>query len=508
MISSETTVDVPLLQQFDDESHEALPVFHTGYTEKSNIKKTWISLQHLPSTVARCTKNILPTWRSLLPSWSPSTFVRSSNKNLAPASPPAVPSPTAYMSGLRGVASLLVFIHHYVPDYFEQLEFGWHARPQDTSVFQLPIVRILYSGRFMVTLFFVLSGYVLSHKPIKLARKGNSAGIHDTLASSVFRRWVRLFVPILLSTFLTMLCIHFGWYGSFNKKVRVPKILPFGQQCKIWFIAMARFLDPLAYRSGNLEYGSQLWTLPIEFRGSMLVFLTVLGLSHAKTAIRMSTVFAFAYFCLYASKDWQNWDMFLFISGIFLAEWQIIRSEATSSRAEVLLTNQKSRVVNSGSKILWFCLFLVSLWLACWPDIGSDKSPGYIFLSSITPERFPAGDAGRTRFWTSLAAPMMLLALDNLPFLQRIFNTPLMEYLGELSFSLYIVHAPLLYTFGRAFSTICINFTGSKFLGFLLGACVNIPVIFWAADVYWRLVDAKTVEFGRWMWKTCSVSKA
>lgn len=67
--------------------------------------------------------------------------------------------PTAYLDGLRGVAALIVYFYHSaVYPCFDRLRRGYGATPQDTYFLQLPIVRVLHSGRASVAIFFVISG--------------------------------------------------------------------------------------------------------------------------------------------------------------------------------------------------------------------------------------------------------------------------------------------------------------------------------------------------------------
>jgi len=60
--------------------------------------------------------------------------------------------------------------------------------------------------------FFVLSGYVLSHRGLKLARDGDLVKLMDSLSSSVFRRWIRLCVPVITSTYIGFLLTRFSMY--------------------------------------------------------------------------------------------------------------------------------------------------------------------------------------------------------------------------------------------------------------------------------------------------------
>ena len=121
---------------------------------------------------------------------------------------------TSYLDGLRGIASFIVFLHHYsflVPPC--SAYYGVDTtETRSWSVIQLPFIRVIHSGRPMVHVFFVLSGFVLSRKPLKLARAGNYSDLHTTLSSSIFRRGLRLFLPAVASTFTAFLLICAGWH--------------------------------------------------------------------------------------------------------------------------------------------------------------------------------------------------------------------------------------------------------------------------------------------------------
>ena len=94
-------------------------------------------------------------------------------RRLAPhlSKPPRI-HPTSYLDGLRGLASLIVFAHHYTCEYVYPYVayYGVSADKMPSSPVQLPFVRVVYAGRPMVHIFFVISGFVLSKKPLGLVR--------------------------------------------------------------------------------------------------------------------------------------------------------------------------------------------------------------------------------------------------------------------------------------------------------------------------------------------------
>ena len=80
--------------------------------------------------------------------------------------------PTSYLDGLRGLASFIVFAHHYTCEYVVPYVayYGVSDEKLPSSFLQLPFIRVIFSGRPMVHIFFVISGFVLSKKPLQLAR--------------------------------------------------------------------------------------------------------------------------------------------------------------------------------------------------------------------------------------------------------------------------------------------------------------------------------------------------
>lgn len=83
----------------------------------------------------------------------------------------------------------------------------------------------------MVAIFFVISGYVLSYRSLKLASEGKPIQLLDSLASSVFRRWLRLHLPVIASTFIAFILARHnlwsdmpvGWEHSATGSYQIPK---------------------------------------------------------------------------------------------------------------------------------------------------------------------------------------------------------------------------------------------------------------------------------------------
>lgn len=77
---------------------------------------------------------------------------------------------TSYLNGIRGIACLLVYTYHVSMHYYREFmmnPYGAEPAADNHGFSQLPVIRIIYAGKGMVAIFFVLSGFVLTYSPLK-----------------------------------------------------------------------------------------------------------------------------------------------------------------------------------------------------------------------------------------------------------------------------------------------------------------------------------------------------
>ncbi|KAI1167724.1 acyltransferase family-domain-containing protein [Nemania serpens] len=465
-------------------------------------------------------------------------------------------SPTAYLDGMRGVAALFVFFCHYfytaffVAEGYNRLpppppESGPDASPSSsslssssskfTSLWRLPFVRLLYSGPSMVCVFFVISGYALSLRPLQLARRRNPEAFARTTSSLVFRRFFRLYLPPLVSTLGMALLVRAGAFegtrGFVTDRRFVRNIIEYHpqrlgslpEQLTHWAREMWAFVHVWSWadHAGSTQYDVHLWTIPLEFRCSMMLFLVLVGTARLRENVRLAIVGLLAWFVLRSDR----WDMLLFLAGMAIAELDVRRnahgdhevrgmSTTPSSLTPVMLLPLGEKLDpdpspprrRSAKDSFWTLVSVSALYLLSCPDAGPWDVPGWRYLGSLIPTWFTE----KYRFWQVMGACLFVFCAARSRGWQRVFESTPIQYLGHLSYAMYLMHGPVMHAIGYPIQRWAWGITGiddrpAYRSGVVLAAVINIPLVIWAADIFWRVVDVPSVRFAKWLESKLSV---
>ncbi|AEO58188.1 hypothetical protein MYCTH_2305381 [Thermothelomyces thermophilus ATCC 42464] len=427
--------------------------------------------------------------------------------------------PTAYLDGLRGFAAFLVYWHHHqlwahLPPQAAALEssFGFNGRHYFAT---LPGIRILFNGgHFAVAAFFVISGYVLSAKPLSLIHAGDQAGLADSLASALFRRWFRLFLPIICTTFVYM-TLHQAlgiWIDGLPLR---PSYL---RAVLDWSAEMMRFSFVFrADKSAVLSHNFHLWSIPVEFRGSLVIYTALLAFSRCgrNTRLWCEAALVFYLLCLVDDAHYA-----LFAAGMLLRDLdQLAAADDLPPFLDDLLRRPRRPLGLSWAPLL---LLALSVYLGGCPARIADvadmrRNPGWYLLSFLVPA--PLSDA--KWFFLFWAAVLLVGSLPHLPRLRRFFETPFCQHLGRVSYALYLVHGPVLSTLGdRLYAAVGWPGAGRSYnlpgwvnlfplpmsgpigleLAFLAPHLILLPITLYLAELVTKAVDEPSVRFAHWLY--------
>lgn len=366
----------------------------------------------------------------------------------------------------------------------------------------------------MVSIFFVLSGYVLSHKPLKLIRSKSFDKLLHTIASAIFRRVIRLYGPVIVATFCTMLLVQAGLFRrattirndgvtmAGSNEEHPPYFPSFIGQLQDWTYSIVVQLNPFTWYVVNGDYDPHLWTIALEFRGPMMLFLSLAGLGRLHSRYRLWLLATILGYCLFSER----WEIFLFLSGMFIAEIDLIHDPLQDEQplGEKPAPAEPKLFRTVMVHVFWNAVFAIGLYLGSCPSILAEDTPGYRWLLT----RVPSNYSNKDQFWQTIGAILIVWSVNRCKALQPVFTNAFAQYMGRISFAFYVVHGPVLHSLGYVLIPTIWGYTGKESLigwtaGFVLGLLVILPVCFWVADLFWRAIDTPCVNFARWIeWRS------
>ncbi|MDO8265734.1 MAG: acyltransferase, partial [Candidatus Saccharibacteria bacterium] len=176
------------------------------------------------------------------------------------------------LDSIRGLAALSVVLSHFVGIYFPAMISGNMApihTSRDIFIYHSPL-SIFFAGSFAVTLFFILSGFVLSLRFM--------SGNQKSLFPSAVKRYFRLMPVALTSILMAHFILSFGFLNSVDKVGAITGSPSLRGQYYLFEPGLITALHQGiigVFSSQALvktSYNPVLWTIYYELLGSLLVF--------------------------------------------------------------------------------------------------------------------------------------------------------------------------------------------------------------------------------------------
>eukprot|EP01135_Chromosphaera_perkinsii_P001888 Nk52_evm37s212 gene=Nk52_evmTU37s212 len=364
------------------------------------------------------------------------------------------------LDGLRGFACVVVLFFHWGA----MTLLIWKGLLNEWGNWN-PI-QMFFHGTFCVRVFFILSGFVLSYPVFVSYHKAISRGsLHDMQAlllrcsRMAIGRIFRLGLPVLFSIILvwmftyldvTMYCSrgvikHLKKLSQDNIKSRISFFELFeGYLYRMWTQSKDLRSDGVTNDSNKyFRMNDVLWTIPVELRGTFLVLL----LSLVMCVVKKYHIGVYLGALYLLSWDYVIYQPFVF--GVMMAQ-----SYHQGHVAKCRVFFQRSR----SAQALGGVSFLV-----IWHIVGSSgifNGANSIPARCIEASGLPFNpDVTSTNLQILLACVVVVLVLACPP-LTYLFNTPLAQFMGRISFSLYLIHMPLLYLIFNPIVTHLNSFAG------------------------------------------------
>jgi len=354
---------------------------------------------------------------------------------------PAMPAQTRYrqLDSLRGLAAVTVFFTHYIGMKMSLPQFNL-LRPSPLG--------ILFNGSAAVILFFVLSGFVLSlpfvdgQKPLKLTA---------FYTKRVFRLYPAYIFAITLALALKQfvfdkngLIPYADWIKNFwawDWNAETPK--------EVWHTLLMVGPD---FNVSHID--PPVWSLVIEMKMSIVLPFFIIIVSRGGLALNIGLMLVMAWF----TYEHDAWAISVFYSGILMAKYK----------------DRLINIIKLWGRGMVILVILVSIVL---------YNNNYEFLKPIRDLKFDSKYM-LSNYLMAFGCCAIIITVLARKTIGRFLEHRLFVFFGDISYSFYLIHVPLLLTFGSlisnrlVFSPVCIfllAFVSTVLFSYLMNIFIEKP---------------------------------
>ncbi|KAA1096238.1 hypothetical protein PGT21_009736 [Puccinia graminis f. sp. tritici] len=410
-----------------------------------------------------------------------------------------------WIDGIRGLASLVIFTHHFS-------DLTWAQSHPDT-LSQGSVYGLMRNGQLAVGMYFLLGGRVLAHSFLRSAftrpvAPKDSHGVPIpggkaarwqgprwlSLSSSLFRRSIRLAFPAIVVGFLQWQIASRKLLG--DRPVTAARILtPSSLWNPTWdhignFWGFLQFCLDLFTNRGHqymLNVGSALWSTYDQFWGSVLVYILAASVAQVGWIGRYLT-----YFVVCASLWFINSPNMLYVLGLWLADLHaagFVRKLQDhwkpTMAVEISVMVVALAMIAGGTKVATPADNAVGNITVYEGKFGWDQSmtwPQYMFMSNWIPPLC-------ILIWVEVSHAMQWLA-----------SWGIFTWLGKVSYGFYLMQFITLYSIMPPV-IIYLNGQGKSYWDMVIPAyliCLLFNIV--VAWVGYHLLDRVGLNLAKWIW--------
>lgn len=364
-----------------------------------------------------------------------------------------------WMDGLKGIACILIFVHHFLLMFYPAVHYGeavpTKCRGLDIYLSQSPL-SVIVNGNFLVALFCIISGIVISLQIMTMEDK-------NQLADIVLKRYLRLMLPVIPVGLCVYVMLRTGLFQHWEvvNHTQSPWVTHFYQE-PISFVQTIRIVLVDIWFWGNDRLSTAFWMLADLFYGTFwsIALSTVCWKYPRRTWI----IYVLAAMALYGHGTIR----LAFVLGTFLA-WIYLRCPQYFRKT-------------------WGLAALgIGIFLGGYPS-GVVPDNLYRYL-------------GAANYYIDihiLGAFLTLYGIWSLKILQKLLSTSICRNLGMISYSVYLIHIPLLFSFSAWLFLIARDKMPYLYSA-ILSLSASLILLMAVANMYYRFVEKKAVRLQKKM---------
>ncbi len=365
------------------------------------------------------------------------------------------------VEGIRGLACFVVVISHMSLTFYPLMHnFGDSVLSPTLNKIEYYTYHspfgFIFSGSMAVSVFFVLSGYILSH--VCLKREYTKA----RFLKSVVKRYPRLMLPSLVSCILFFMCLSLFSVDISNVPFWISRYSDIDLN-----ISDALFDGLLgAFYGEGSTYNWVLWTMEVELIGSFLIFficfvcnrLGFYSSAFVSFVVVISSVFAVL---LFGESPAVGLGYISFIFGYFIYTCGKKLGDRYSF-VILFLGLYLAGAHNYSDSYLWLGVFLgKSIYVLC---------------------NFTAG-------------LLIVYAVIMNSKLSALFSRRLFVWMGTVSFSVYLLHLLFLYFVAVPFHNLFLALKFDYGMSVVFSVVLMLIPLYLSASMYYGVIDKASVWF-------------
>lgn len=361
------------------------------------------------------------------------------------------------VESIRGVACFMVILSHLSLTFFPFLHaFTGKAdplyNPVQSFIHDSPI-GFFFSGTSAVFIFFVLSGFILT----KVALKGSD--VPKKILSMSIKRYPRLMIPALASCILAYLAFQLF---DITSPQLTDWIHEYGDFSFSLSGAIYSGLIDVFFLSGHSQYNPVLWTMKIELLGSIVIYILCLNRATLKVPCLMGGFFILT--VMFIVFRWVDPILGLGVISFYGGYLFCLYGKNISVKFSVLLAVIGLYLAgahnDSWSYSLIYGILGKHTYLIC-----NFLSGFFLVFSIIFNDRF-----------------------------NHLFSGRVGVFMGKVSFSVYLIHMPIISTVGVFSFNILLQYFDSYVFSAILASLISIIVIYLGALIFYRAVDLQGMK--------------
>lgn len=361
-----------------------------------------------------------------------------------------------WLDGLKGLACIGVFLHHFFLSFFPGIYMGKEAMSHTTTnleyaLGQLPI-SAFFCGEYMVSLFCLISGLVVSYQIASMKEK-------DRISSFLLKRYPKLALPLFAASFLVYLMLQLqlftnvevstltgsSWLGSFYQNKETFYDLIVSSFLLVWFVMDNRFSNAF-------------WMMKYLLIGSALSAL--LAEMSWNKGRKMYIVYGIAaLFALHLNSMYS-----LFILGSALAFY---------------MSSDKKKFPPAVISPLFFIAGII---LGGYPTYASPES-FYLYFPRL-PQSY-----NTPLFYHILGAFFTVLSIYLFGGIKKLFESRPLLFMGKISYSFFLLHIPILFSFSTGIFQVLYQSTNQYILSAGIVLLLSFMVILGCSWIFHRFVE-------------------